>query len=226
MKIFGDSFKNLGVGLKDNYVNPNDLQDMSNRLHVCETLFGDFDARVLIVLQDAADVDTLLTRARAAPNAPILRHGEDILTNRRLVDWFSDYFNVSIDGHGAAECGIYYANSVWLLKRSGGMSGSIKKSKEVTVACKPVLLATLRNLQSLEVVISFGAQAHKSMCGILNIDETWSSAKENKTPNIVRFDNRKLRYVALNHPAARIPPEITKARLRTLLSRLGFNRGR
>lgn len=226
MKIFGNSFKDRGNGLKDHYVNPNDLQDMSNRLHVCETLFGDFDAKVLIVLQDAADVDTLLTRARVDPDAPILRHGEDILTNKRLVDWFSDYFDVSIDGHGAAQCGIYYANSVWLLKRSGGMSGSIRKSKEVHDACKPVLLATLRNLRNLEVIVSFGAQAHKSMCDILNFHETWAAAKENMMPYTVHFDNRLFKYIALNHPAARVPPQTTKTRLRDLLSGLGFNRRR
>ena len=90
--IFGDVFKELGSDLEHLYVNPNKLQDMSARLHVCETLFGDFNARVLVLLQDAADVDSLLLSRDLCPSRPLLSHSEKALTNKRLVSWLKDFF--------------------------------------------------------------------------------------------------------------------------------------
>lgn len=224
MITYGDSFKEVGIDLADYYLNPNQLQDMTKRLHVCETLFGDLNARVLVLLQDAADVDTLLSRASSYPDKQVLRHGEDILTNKRLVDWFKDYFPISIEGDRADDCGLYYANSIWLLKRTGGMSGAIQKKKKTVDACKPVLLATLRNLEKVELLCVFGVQAHSAICDAFGINTSWKNAKENVYPDTVDFEGRQLKVVALNHPAARIPPESTKRRLHTLLDQLGFSK--
>ena len=224
MIAYGDSFKDIGADLVSHYVNPNQLQDMSKRLHVCETLFGDFDAKVLVLLQDAADADKLIDNGAVDRSKPVLRHFEGALTNKRLVDWFGDYFQVSITGDGSSSCGLYYANAIWLIKRFGGMSGPIVRRSEVLEACTPVLCATLKNLKNLEIVFAFGMQAYDSISRMLGVETSWQSAKDSLLAEQVIFAGRTINLVALNHPAARVSHKLTKERLHNFLDHFDFQR--
>jgi hypothetical protein len=217
--VFGDVFKDLGSDLEHLYLNPNKLQDMSDRLHVCETLFGDFDARVLVLLQDAADVDSLLVSRDLSPSRPVLSHSEKALTNKRLVSWFKDFFPVSIDGSNAQHCGIYYANAVWLLKLNGGMSGPLPQKSKVLETCGPVLSATLQNLERLELILAFGRHSYSALCRLFPLTRSWEEALISTEPEEVIHLGRKLEVLGLNHPAARISQKIQVQRLRGVLKR-------
>ena len=198
--IYGDSFIDIEKknGLEDWYLNPNNFQDMSNRLHVCETLFGDFDAKLMILLQDAADEQTLLNQKKKTPESP-LRHNPEIRTNKKLIVWLKDYFNVDIDGVNAKNCGVYLANAVWLIKKGYVMRAPIRKKKAVLIECSPVLDATIANLKNLRLIMTFGQIAYESIALKFKITLTWHEAL--KQEGAIKVEG----YVvgAFPHPAAR-----------------------
>ncbi len=216
---YGDSFVNLGANLTDLYLNPNELGDMSDRLHVCESLFGDLNAKVMILLQDAADKKTLLNNA--SQSNPLI-HGQKFLTNKRLVTWFGNFFkdkNIEITGANSKNCGIYYANAVWLIKKvikkGEGVSSPIRKRKAVLLECQPVLDATIQNLKELKVILAFGDVAFEALALKFNIKDTWHEA----------LANNKLIPVGdfligtLYHPANRkLSPKSMMARIHNYLT--------
>jgi hypothetical protein len=81
----------------------------------------------------------------------------------------------------------------------------------------PVLECTLRNLANLRTILAFGSQAYRSIQRLLHIEKSWRSAIEHDGPIHAQFEGRDLSVVALNHPAARISPALTRARLERIL---------
>ena len=211
--VFGKKFLGIERGLETWYRNPNDFQDMSNRLHVCETLFGDLNASVMILLQDAADEETILKQQKLTPENP-LRHGPSIGTNKKLVKWFQNYFDVDIGGRNARNCGIYYANAIWLIKRGADISSPIHSQQEVLKACSPVLDATINNLKQLKLILAFGKPAFIALKQKFFIKESWSEALAN---NALIDVGKSFKIGAINHPRASVSSEITQNRIKNLL---------
>lgn len=205
-----------GQRLSDFYRNPNDYQSMSDRLHVCETLFGDFDAEIMILLQDAADTATIERQALAFPNSP-LRHGNKVRTNVRLVNWFSSLLEsdlIDIKGSHASRSGIYYANAVWLIKQGDSMRAPIRARRSVSKACLPVLRATIDNLSRLKLIITFGREAYMSLRNAYGLSLDWQSALSSQKPQTLA---NGIVVGAMNHPAASVPERESLARLGGIL---------
>jgi len=211
--IFGNSFFGIEKDLTNWYRNPNEFQDMSNRLHVCETLFGDFNAKLMVLLQDAADEETLFNQKKLTPDSP-LRHDPKIGTNKKLVKWFKDYFEVDIEGSNAKECGIYYANAIWLIKKGSDISSPIYLQDKVLKACEPVLEATINNLKELKLILAFGKSAFLALKSKFNIQESWEDAL---AKNLLIDVGERFQVGAINHPRASIPSLVTQARIKNLL---------
>ena len=211
--VFGDSFLGIERGLEQWYRNPNEFQSMSNRLHVCETLFGDFDAKVMVLLQDAADEETILIQKSLTPDTP-LRHGPKIGTNKKLVKWLGKFYPVDIEGRNAKSCGLYYANAVWLIKKGGDISSPIYAQEAVLKACAPVLDATIGNLQNLELILAFGKSAYLALKQKFSITESWEEALNN---NVLIDVGRPFKIGAVIHPRASVSSAITQTRIENLL---------
>ena len=213
--IYGDHFTNLEKknGLDAWYLNPNKFQDMSSRLHVCETLFGDFNAKLMILLQDAADEESLRNQQKLTPQSP-LRHNPKIRTNKKLVSWLNDYFNVNIEGSNAANCGIYYANAVWLIKKGASISSPIFAKSNVLKTCEPVLDATINNLKELKLILAFGSSAYLALKSKFNIDLSWKEALEK---NMLIDVGKSFKIGVINHPRASVSSKLTQARIKKLL---------
>lgn len=213
---FGNSFLGIEKDKKDLtswYLNPNEFQDMSNRLHVCETLFGDFNAKLMILLQDAADEQTLLNQKKSTPENA-LRHSPKIGTNKKLVKWLKEYFEVDIEGSNAKECGIYYANAIWLIKKGANISSPIHLQNDVLEVCEPVLDATITNLKELKLILAFGKSAFLALKGKFNIRESWEDAL---SKNLLIDVGRGFKVGAINHPRASVRSLVTEARIKSLL---------
>lgn len=201
MLVYGDQFTGLNVRLAKDYINPNDLAPMRDQLHVCESLFGDWKARVCLLMQDAADVASL-RKFHAETGRPILSHAPDVLTNKRLVKWLAkheEFSRASIDGKHAKDCGIYYANAVWFLKKSEGMSGALRQRRLVIQESQKVLGATLAQLNRLELIIAFGKTAYEALQARFQVDTPWEKAREQK--NLILHG--RLLIGVTNHPVAR-----------------------
>ena len=212
--VFGDKFVGIEKGLEVWYRNPNEFQDMSNRLHVCETLFGDFNAKLMILLQDAADEETLIAHKISTPDNP-LRHDPKIGTNKKLVKWLERHFPVDIEGRNAKSCGVYYANAIWLIKKGGDISSPIYELSKVLKACEPVLDDTINNLKQLKLVLAFGKPAYLALKQRFSIKETWKEALTNNTLIDV---GRQFKIGAINHPRASVTSAVTEARISKLLT--------
>ena len=211
--VYGDKFRNVGEGLENWYRNPNEFQDMSKRLHVCETLFGDFNAKLMVLLQDAADENTILQQKQLESINP-LRHSPKIGTNKKLVKWLGEYFPIDIEGSNAKNCGIYYANAVWLIKKGGNISSPIHQPRKVVEACAPVLEATINNLANLKLILAFGKSAYLALKQKFNIQVSWDEALHS---NALIDVGKGFKIGAINHPRASVPSATTQERIKHLL---------
>lgn len=164
------------------YRNINERTRPEHQLHGCETLFGDFSARVMVLLQDFANVPIVQERVqRGEPNP--FHHSLTAQTNVNLIRLFAPYFTANINGDTARTCGLYYANAVWLLKedpKGDGKSASLPRLRQVLGICEPVFRATLQNLPNLELIIAFGSVAFRAIRMYFNIDADWLGTVVNR----------------------------------------------
>jgi hypothetical protein len=214
--IYGDKYKGMDTLLARDYVNPNELKPMHSQLHLCESLFGDWNANVCLLMQDPADVDSL-KKFHEKTGRSILSHSPFAPTNKRLVEWLSKlemYRQIDIEGSHANSCGLYYANAIWFLKREGGMSGALKQRKLVIEKSTEMLIDTFRQLKKLELIIAFGEVAYAALREMFHLDRTWPQARQSESLIQVRMGERSFLIGVTNHPKARgVPNALMEERL-------------
>ncbi len=204
--IFGDQIAGPSEQLSKDYVNPNALAAMPVTLHVCESLFGDWRAGLCLLMQDAADVDSL-NKLHTNTGRPLLSHSLSAPTNKRLIKWLSkhhEFSSVNIEGDNAKSCGIYYANAVWFLKKTGGMSGPLKQRRLILKESQIILSTTISQLSKLELIIAFGRVAYEALQLQFQLNTPWKVAKGQR--DLIRHKN--LLIGVTNHPMARGVSEI------------------
>ena len=203
--IYGDRFNYMDPLLARDYINPNELMQMRNQLHLCESLFGDWNARVCLLLQDPADVDSL-RKFHKETGRPILSHSPTADTNKRLVAWlnkFEMYKQLDIEGRLSKSCGLYYANAVWFLKREGGMGAPIRQRKLAIEKSTEILVTTIMQLKELELIIAFGGVAYEALQKIFDLKPTWPKALESSNLISAQINQRNYLIGVTNHPKAR-----------------------
>jgi hypothetical protein len=208
--INGYKHRDMDARLALDYVNPNELMPMHGQLHLCESLFGDWNARVCLLMQDPADVDSL-RRFHEKTGRSILSHSPFAPTNKRLVEWLSKlemFRQIDIEGSHANSCGLYYANAIWFLKREGGMSGALKQRKLVIEKSTEILVDTFRQLEKLELIVAFGAVAYEALREMFHLDLTWPQARHSDSLIKVRIGERNFLIGVTNHPKARGVPNV------------------
>ena len=154
-KKYGIDFEHLNL---EGYRNINELYKQDSQLHACETLFGDWNAEVMILAQDAANFNTL-KKLIDADNKNPFRHSPTNNTNKNL---YSILFSLNRFNMGEfckpnnRNCGLYYANAIWLLKESDSMSGAITNQKDAYKVSECTFEATLNNLPNLKLILTLG----------------------------------------------------------------------
>jgi hypothetical protein len=203
--IYGDQFTNIDSRLARDYINPNELMQMSNQLHLCESLFGDWNARVCLLLQDPADVYSI-RKFQKQTGRPILSHSPNADTNKRLVEWlnkFEMYSKLDIEGRLSKSCGLYYANAVWFLKREGGMGAPLRQRSLVINESSEILAATITQLKELELIIAFGGVAYQALQNIFDLKPTWPKVLQSSNLISAQTNQRSYLIGVTNHPKAR-----------------------
>jgi hypothetical protein len=203
--IYGDRFNYMDSKLARDYINPNELMLMSNQLHLCESLFGDWNARVCLLLQDPADVDSL-RKFHKETGRSILSHSPIADTNKRLIEWlnkFEMYGQLDIEGRLSKCCGLYYANAVWFLKRKGGMGAPLRQRTRVIEKSTEMLVATISQLKELELIIAFGEVAYEALQKIFDLKSTWPKVLESSNLISAQINQRSYLIGVTNHPKAR-----------------------
>lgn len=185
----------------DGYKNVNDLAVVRNRLHSSQTLFGDTNAEILVLLQDSANWETF--QECLIKDSDFFRHHPKRITNKRLVELFGRKYDVDVYGKNATNCGLFCANIVWLLKQ-GNMSSSLKGRRQVVEACRPVFDETIQSLPNLRLVVAFGKDTFSSACELLGVRAAnWSDAVTNRTVTEVIYKDQRFGLCTVPHPAAR-----------------------
>ena len=152
-KKFGIDFEQLKL---EGYRNINELYKQDSQLHACETLFGDWNAEVMVLAQDAANFNTLKKLIDADSKNPF-RHSPTNNTNKNLYNILFSLNRFDIGEFckpNNRNCGLYYANAIWLLKESDSMSGAITNQKDAYKVNKCIFEATLNNLPNLKLILT------------------------------------------------------------------------
>ena len=158
-KKFGIDFEDINL---EGYRNINELYKQHNQLHACETLFGDWDAEVLLLAQDAANYSSL-KKLKQTDNQNPFRHNPKNNTNINLYNLLSSLRQFDMGDFNTPNnrnCGLYYANAIWLLKDSENMSGAIINPKAAYEVNKCIFEATLNNLPNLKMILSIGKHSY------------------------------------------------------------------
>ena len=187
--------------LEPEYGNINKIVTISDRLHMCETLFGDLNAKVMVLGQDGAHFGNMQALV-AAECARGYRHGENVRTNINLIECLSKYTRKRVDGSiDPKECGVFYANAVWLLKGGDGMAARLPRLMSVLRECAPVMKATIEGLPKLELIIAMGRVAYRSLRLADNrLNGNWQNLVENKTVCDANLFGKAVKVAAVLHP--------------------------
>jgi hypothetical protein len=185
----------------EGYKNVNDLAVVQSRLHSSQTLFGDTNAEILVLLQDSANWETFEECLKQ--DQDFFRHHPNRITNKRLAELFSRKFDVDASGSNSTTCGLFCANVVWLLKQ-GNMSASLRGRRHVVKACQPVFDETIKSLPNLKLVVAFGKDTFSSACELLGLQlGNWRDVVTNRTVIEVFYKNQTFGLCTVPHPAAR-----------------------
>ena len=184
------------------YGNINDIVTIDDRLHMCETLYGDLNAKVMVLGQDGAHFGNMQALVRAE-GAPGYRHGENVQTNINLIECLSEYTRTRVDGSiDPKDCGVFYANAVWLLKNGDGMAARLPRLMSVLRECAPVMKATIEGLPKLELIIAMGNVAYRSLRLADNrLNGNWQNLVENRTVCDANLFCKPVKVAAVLHPS-------------------------
>jgi hypothetical protein len=138
------------------YKNINEIKLINKRLHSIQTLFGDLNAKILILLHNPANFFYYYKLSKKKKD--FFRHDESSVTNINLVKIFKPHFElVNINGCNARTCGLFAANIIWLLRDD--LNKNIIKSNtdnSLIKECRSVFFETIESLKNLKLIIAFG----------------------------------------------------------------------
>jgi hypothetical protein len=203
--VYGEFFLNEKV---DGYRNINEIYIQKNQLHACETLFGDWNAEIMILAQDAANFDTFQKIQLISPNSNPFHHVEKVKTNQNIFELLKSLsiFNLgSYTKPNNKNCGVYYANAIWLLKESKGMSGNIINKDKIFDSSKKVFEATVNNLKNLKLVITLGEKSFQFLKHSFPNDliTTWPKVVTNNEINLLKTSQKSIYVASIYHPSIR-----------------------
>lgn len=181
------------------YVNAYTLVPNETRLYGTESLYGDWNGRVLLLAKDFACSDLVRRRIDNNDSRPY-RHEPGLMTNKRLqryaapVTRSNDHFT----------CGLLYGSALAnLLRDDGKMSGALPARSNALAYGARVLAFTVEHMPNLEAIVCLGQEAWDCCDIAFGLPCDWKTARG----DVQVFEARSLRFVAAFHPAARISSE-------------------
>lgn len=200
----GNDFKHVEL---EGYRNINELYEQDSQLHSCETLFGDWNAEVMVLAQDAANFRTL-KKLKDADNKNPFRHSPTNKTNKNLYDVLSvlNHFDMGdFCKPNNRNCGLYFANAIWLLKDSEGMSGAITNKEVAYKKNQEVFTATLKNLSNLKLILTLGQHSFNFIKQFFEnqMQLDWHSSVTQRNTNTVHVENSVYTVGSIYHTSNR-----------------------
>lgn len=165
-----------------------------SRLYGTESLFGDWNGRVLLLAKDFAPSSYLcgrMTEERPYSHDPSFR------TNIQLVKRVQRLTT----GTSPETCGVLYGSALACLMRNDGeRSGALPNREQAIAFGARVLRFVLDHMSRLQVVVCMGDEAWEVSRQAAGFSGEWQHYRDKRTPVFATG----LVYVAAYHPAARV----------------------
>lgn len=205
-----DWMKNTRVS---GYTNIYELLPNEPRVYGTESLFGDWNGRVLLLAQDFAPAQFVKDRI-ANGDADPFRHEPRLRTNISLLR-HTQSIRYSDD---PLTCGVLYGSALaGLCKNEGGFRGKLDNIASAAEYGSRVLRHTIQHMKRLQVVVALGNEPSAMIAATLCDGVDWKLARDSNTP--VR--TREGFYVVFaSHPVASIKREVVRQRWNTVASLL------
>lgn len=178
------------------YLTAHTLLPGETRLYGTESLFGDWDAPVLLLAKDFAPSKVLHERLATGETRPY-RHEPGLRTNVRLERFAGPLRR----GPDPTNCGLLYGSALANLLRDDGIwSGALPNRREAMQYGASVLRFVLQHMPRLAAIVCMGREAWEVTTACLGCDETWEDVwKGGKSVQV-----HGLRLAVVPHPAARV----------------------
>jgi hypothetical protein len=162
-----------------------------------ETLFGDWDGKLLIVLKDFSSTEFLKNRS---DNRPIYSHAPNNRTNQNLVSFLKEAgYDTSSEQN--TSCGILYISACFLMRCGSGLSGRI--SPRALRASWDVIDFTISKMPNLTDIALCGREAFDTFNRVVPFDH--HRAKMKNADSKIRWEfQERIFYVHVTcHPSSR-----------------------
>lgn len=178
------------------YVNAHQELPGETRLYGTESLYGDWNGRVLLIAKDFAPSKVLRTRLAKGDARPY-RHEPGLRTNVRLERMTGRLRT----GAEPENCGLLYGSALANLLRDDGIwSGTLPNRGEAMAYGVEVLRFTRGSMPNLDTIVCMGEEAWEVTATVLGITTTRAAARDGG--GTVQVGG--VTVVAVPHPAARI----------------------
>jgi hypothetical protein len=178
---------------------PNPFPDPNHpNLWGTETLFGDWDGRLLIVLKDFSSTETLKNRP---DERPLYSHAPKILTNRNLISFLNSTEFGFLTPRKNTICEMLYISACFLIRCGDGLSGRI--SSEALKRSWNAIEFSISKMRKLTDIALCGKEAFASFQKFGNLvadrNEVMACGR------VVRweFKNREFRVHLTCHPGGK-----------------------
>ncbi len=172
------------------YATAHRLCPAETRLFGTESLYGDWDGRVLLLAKDFGPSKILHQRVASGDTRPY-RHEPSMRTNRRLQLLVGP----------VVEQGLLYGSALGNLLRDDDMvSGTLPNREAALDYGRNVLRFTIERMPNLHWIVCLGAEAWDCACRARELAGDWEAHRTSGEP--------LGSLVAAYHPAARIPREL------------------
>jgi hypothetical protein len=190
-----------------------ELVPSETRLYGTESLYGDWQGRLLVLAKDFACSELVRKRIKGIDPRPY-RHEPRLRTNIRLQRLVGDL----AAGPDPARCGVLYGSAAaCLLRDDGHMSGRLPHRHAMLQFGARVLRWVREQMGSLRAIMCLGEEAWLCASGALRVTDSWADCRDSARP-AVTWDGICL--VAAYHPAARMGGDAHAAAWTLLRSRL------
>lgn len=146
----------------EGYVTAHALVPGETRLYGTESLFGDWDAPVLLLAKDFAPSRLLHERLAEGDPRPY-RHVPDLRTNVRL----RMLVGALCRSDDPERCGLLYGSALAnLLRDDGRWSGALPNRREALAYAERAFAFTLAHMSRLEAVVCMGREAARAAAAV------------------------------------------------------------
>lgn len=179
----------------DGYRSIYEYSPHESRVFGTESLFGDWNGRLLVMAKDFAC--SRLIEERLARGERAFSHDPNLKTNKALRS-FVDSHTTSQD---PTTCGVLYGSALaGILRDDGKMSGTLPHRKSALDFGTRVLRFTIDCMPGLQTIVCMGEEAWLCTTSALGIARAWRECRDDG----VVCSAGGYALIAAFHPAARI----------------------